>query len=156
MVEATIKSKYLAGAKGGLYFITYELSNIGTSSSEIFSLPLFSKNLTNAYLHPHQSNLEGEAYGVELLQYVIDCESTDFDLKILNFGDVSKEDSVNQVYQSLNVNSYEAANDVNVLFLNQDDPQTNNLYALINNNDGSNATGTIEIQLAYTIIRNKS
>lgn len=156
MVDATVISKYLCGSNTGIYFITYELNSVGTSSSELFSLPLFSKNLSRSYLHPHEVDLSGEAYGVEILQYSVDCNSEDFDLKILNVSDENKEDTVNQVYDSSNINKYEHINDTSILYLNQEDSQTNNLYMLVNNNDGSNETGAISVQLVYRIIKTKS
>lgn len=154
--EATVLQKSLCGSNNGYYFVDYELSNVGTSSSILFRLPLVSKGNQDQYINPHNSGLEDTSYGIVLDQYTVSCLSTDFDFKILNVNDETKEGTFNEIYQSLNIGSRESGKFVNLLFLNRDDPMDNALYVLLNNNDADNETGTIKVQLVYRSIKTKA
>lgn len=156
MTDAVVKHKKLCGSINGFYFVTYELSNVATENSDLFRLPLYSIKLSQSYLHPQESSLDGNAYGIDIKQYTISNLSEDFDLKILNVPDDTKEDTVNNIYQSTNVNKYETNNDLNLLYLNKEDSLDSYLYLLLNNNDTSNATGVTYIELVYRVIKTKN
>ena len=75
------------------------------------------------------------------------CASTDFDISIRN----KAGQAANSIYEIL---SYVASNlrlensNMRRDFENRDNPQEQRLYVIIKNDDASNATGNVELELA--------
>lgn len=78
---------------------------------------------------------------------IVACASTDFDISIRN----KVGQAASSIYEIL---SYAGSNlrlensNIRRDFQNRDDPQEQRLYVVIKNDDATNATGSIELELA--------
>ena len=78
------------------------------------------------------------------------CSSTNFDVHI-----GQKENfvlgGIDEIYKSEGIDLKLQIDNLARGWISGDDPKTSNLYVVIHNNDGANATGTIEVQMTNDI-----
>lgn len=77
------------------------------------------------------------------------CASTNYVVSIRNQTLVTLP-SINEFYRATAINQDHQADNINTDNTNRDSTQVNFIYMLITNNDNSNATGAIDIELELT------
>ena len=138
--------------------VEYSFPGVGTSStsSNLVELELPAP-LNTDYLHMPVTNLTGQAYAIQLIGILASSNSTDLDLHLLNKNDISKIDTINQVFSMISLNKSSHQYDIgDPVIMNCDDPMENKLYVYLNNNDGGNATGTVSLKLIYISVRDRA
>jgi len=78
------------------------------------------------------------------------CSSTDFDVHVGQRENFILG-GIDEVYRSLAVNLKLQVDNLARAWISGDDPKTSNLYVVIHNNDGANATGTVQIQMTNNL-----
>ncbi len=153
MSTATIQNSKLTRSIPQQIIIEYLCDSVDTTSNELIELTLLGpSNDAASYHNIPDTSLRGESYAIRLQGFSISCNSTDFDVRILNKNDITLLDTINEVisYESIN----KSINDLDFndfIILNKDNSITNKLYLYINNDD-TTETGTIRLQLQYTKI----
>lgn len=79
------------------------------------------------------------------------CASTDFDLSIKNKSGGSA-DTVNEIFRCETNNKHYDESDLNINYKNADTTLTTSLYAKVKNDDGSNATGSISLEIFVEVL----
>ena len=129
--------------------------SIDATSTELFEIELPS-NFNEDTPVNQVDTLDGKAYIIKLLSFSISCNSTDYDIRLLNINDISKINTVNELLNVTSINlSYFDQNFQEFIIRNDDNPIQNKLYLNVTNNDTSNETGTITFELTYRPLRSK-
>ena len=76
----------------------------------------------------------------------VKCNSTDFDVVIRDMAGQTSP-SIEDIIEFTHENLFFFNNKMALYFRNADNPQNNNLYITVTNNDAVNATGTIDVKL---------
>ena len=79
----------------------------------------------------------------------IGCDSTNFEISIFN-EENGVQDSINECVRYVNINRYEYEAEMTLIVINRDTVQSKYIYCKVTNNDGSNATGPIDLELYVT------
>ncbi len=113
----------------------------------IFSLPSVGAGLTGA-----QQEMEGLPKVGTIKGINCACASLDFDLSIRDKTGVSA-DTVNEIFKTVGENKHylETEATLSVPYANMDATQKGSLYAIVKNDDGVNATGSITLELTIEI-----
>lgn len=81
-----------------------------------------------------------------LMGVVVSCASEDYDFSLRTQAGVTAP-SIHEIYQVSSANQTFADFSVGALFTNTDTTKVKNLYFILVNNDASNPTGDIDVQL---------
>lgn len=100
------------------------------------------------------ASLPGDAYVIELVNVNVSSDSTNFDFIILNIDDITKINTVNEVYRKANINLKSHESGLSRFIRNRDITQKNKLYVYIVNTD-SNATGTIQLEIGFKVFKHR-
>jgi len=112
-------------------------------SSELIGVPLPGmKSLAG-------SEFAGDAEVAHLFDLSISCDSTNFDLVILDVNDITKINASNVVHREAAINLRSNIK-IDRLFTNRDTTRDNKLYFYIDNN-GAGATGTITSKIGFLL-----
>ena len=135
-----------------------ESTGIGanTSSSQTIglNLPAISSDANSYRINPNNV-LSGSSYAIELVNFAIACDSTSYIAVILNIDDITKVNTINEVYRysSINMNTRQFNK---IIYMNRDTTLSNYMYLYIINNDPANATGTIYTELTYVTLQDRA
>jgi preprotein translocase subunit SecA len=158
MIDATLVSALNTESVPQFIISEYELSSVGTdSTSDLFSIPLLSRTINEtSYRSELNTTVGGEAYIINLVSFSISCESTNFDVHVLDISDVSYLNSINEVLTYLTNNKLKVDHSFdNYVIRNKDTVLSNNLYIFIDNND-TVETGTIRVSLTYNVLQDRT
>jgi hypothetical protein len=98
----------------------------------------------------------GACYSMQLLSISVSSNSADFNFRLLNKDDINLLDSIYEVYRYNNISSVMIDQDFRTYIINnRDTTKTNKLYAYIENND-TNATGDIYIEMKYMVMDHRA
>ena len=98
--------------------------------------------------------ITGVSYINELLGVAMSCNSTNFDIRVLNVNDITALGTVNEIMTYNGNNLLKVDHSFNKFIVrNRDNPLTNKLYFYIENHDSVNATGDIIIELIYVSLQ---
>lgn len=99
----------------------------------------------------------GVSYAFELLVFNIGCDSTDYNVRILNKNDITALNTIYEVakYDSINLSNIDSIFG-KFIIRNRDISLTNKIYLYVENNDITNATGSINIEMIYLNLQNRS
>jgi len=78
------------------------------------------------------------------------CSSTNFDVHVGQKENFVLE-GIDEIYKSEGNNLKVQTDSLSRGWISGDDPKTSNLYVVIHNNDGVNATGVVQIQMMNSI-----
>ena len=98
------------------------------------------------------ATLPGHSKLMRLTSVASACDSTDYDIILLDKNDISALNTINEIYSYTGVNlSYIDVNLETFIVSNHDTTKTNELYLYIKNDDTTNATGTINFVLGFEL-----
>ncbi len=99
----------------------------------------------------------GNADIIELLTVAVASLSTDLDMKVLNKGDMTAVDTINEIISYIEIDKLYVDSEFDEYIIrNRDDIKDSLLYVWLNNDDGSNATGTVTMELSYRTAQYKT
>ena len=80
------------------------------------------------------------------------CSSTNFDIHIGQKENFVLE-GIDEIYKSEGINLKLQVDNLSRGWISGDEPKSSNLYVVIHNNDGVNATGSVKIQMMNSVHR---
>lgn len=98
--------------------------------------------------------LPGDAYVIELVNVNVSSDSTNFDFVLLNINDITKINTVHEVYRKASINLKSHEGSLSRLVRNSDTTQKNKLYGYVVNT-GGNTTGIISLEIGFKVFRHK-
>lgn len=136
----------------------YSVNGIGadTTSIELIELVLPSRN-NNAPTYRAEPNVtrSGEAYIIDLKSFSVSCNSTNYDVSILNINDITRLNTINEVARYTGIDLDESDQSFeNFIIKNRDTILDNKIYLFINNHDVI-ATGRMRIEIIYMAIQDR-
>lgn len=130
----------------------YSAEGVGadSTSTELIEIELLGVSLGRwGHRNVPNNTTSGEAYIIDLKGFSISCDSTDFNVSILNINDMTMLNTINEVatYTGLNLSEIDQTFD-GFLIRNRDIILTNKIYLYIVNT-ALIATGTLRFELIY-------
>jgi len=127
-----------------------------SSSSELISLDLPAIGSgPESYLQYPVSILGSNSYIIELMDFRISCDSTSYNVFILNMDDISRINTINKMVEITNINkNYFSTFSKSLIIRNRDITLQSKLYLYIENND-ANPTGDIDIEMIYVTLKDR-
>jgi len=115
-----------------------------------------STNLLSLELLHRLGGIE-ESYIIKLAGLNISCDSTSYDIIILNIDDINMLDSVYAVMKYVDIEKNMLDQDFqNLVIRNRDIILTNQIYLHIDNSNSSIPTGQINLELIYETLQNRT
>lgn len=157
-VVATIVNKINTDSVPKYMICEYSSDGVDADSTSIelieFELPSRNNNDPTYRTQPNVTT-GGEAYIVDLKVFSISCESTNFDVHILNINDITRLNTVNDVaiYSAIDLSESDQSFE-DFIIRNRDTVLDNKIYLFINNHD-SIPTGTIRVEIIYLPIQDR-
>jgi len=108
-------------------------------------------NDETSYRRVPDQRMTGKSYAIQLLGFSVSCNSTDFNVRILNRNDITRLNTIYEILSYDNINldhSDESFEDF--IIKNQDNPVTNSLYVYL-----ENAFGTTLLSLTYVTLQDR-
>lgn len=127
-----------------------------TTSTELVELELPNMTLSNwGHRHIPNTTVNGEAYAINLTGIAFSCDSTNFDIIILNKNNILLLDTINEVIKYTETNKTESDQSFDEFIIrNRDNNLINKLYLYIINR-ASIPTGTIRLELIYVAVQDR-
>jgi len=134
--------------------VDYEY-DMGSDSTAFISIDLPALFTTEeSYRKELRTKLTGKSYAIDLCSFNISSDSTDFNVQLLNKGDVSYIETIYTVIEVLEINKTESNIFDRFIIRNEDSIVTNKFYMKIVNNSVSDI-GKILLQLTYITLQNR-
>lgn len=148
-MAVTILDAYITGSAPQYVCLTYRSDESVPPASDATTLIELELLAPQAdYLNVPNKNLTGKSYAIDLALFSVNCESTEYDVRLFTKNQIDLSDTAYEdlVYTAVD----KSINDVFERFIikNDDEPQVNKLYILIQN-FSSVPTGPIDIELTY-------
>lgn len=130
----------------------YSADGVGadSTSAELIEIELPGLSLERwSHRNIPNNTVSGEAYIIDLKGFSISCNSTNFDVSILNINDMTRLNTINEVitYTGINLSEIDQTFD-GFIIRNRDTILTNKIYLYIVNTSLI-ATGTLRFELIY-------
>jgi len=124
----------------------------GDTSLELIVLELPGKNYLDRLNYPVK-DLSGASYAIDLSFFSVNCLSENYNVRLFTKDDIASADTLYEVLVYSQIDR--SVNDIFEKFIikNDDDPISNKVYLFIENN-GTVATGNIDIEVIYVTIQN--
>ena len=160
-ITTTIISREMLLSSPSYIIIEYQFAGVGAGSSSADVLAL---ELPGPPTGVHRTGtpvdaLTGESYAIRPINVTVASASTDLDLA---FIDMDSTSAIGTIAQKLTL---EGANLVKswgegvdfgtTILMNRDDSAVNYIYLALINNDGANATGTVNLTLTYLCVQDR-
>lgn len=129
-----------------------------SSSSELteLDLPGLDNNQASYLEVPRTNMLTGRSYAMQLLSFGVHCDSSAYNIIVLDVNDISRIGTLSEVLRIEDINKMEVDEVFyHYIIRNRDNPQQNKLYLYIENNDINNSTGIITIQMTYINLQDR-
>jgi hypothetical protein len=110
-----------------------------------------------SYRTEPRTKLTARAYAIKLVVFNISCDSTSFDISILTKVGSENVESIYEIIKYSDINkSHIDQSFTEFVIRNCDNPVTNKLYLSLTDNDVSASPGTLEIQLTYITLQDRT
>lgn len=123
----------------------------GDTSSELIVIELPGINYLDRLNYPSR-DISGVSYWIDLSFFSVNCLSENYNVRMFTKNDSASADTLYEVLVYSQIDR--SINDIFEKFLikNDDDPMENKLYLYIENN-GTVATGIIDIEMMFTTVQ---